>query len=60
VFAPSSQEEEGNLMNDLGLSLNLNLAACWLKLDAFGTAKNQRDFALKLDLFNVKARFRRA
>lgn len=53
-------EEDANLMEELGISLNLNLAACWLKLSAFEAAKHHCDLILKLDFGNVKARSRRA
>lgn len=47
-------------MTDLGLSINLNLAACWLKYSAYEQALHHCDLALKFDFYNVKARFRRA
>lgn len=47
-------------MHDLGISVNLNLAACWLKLCVFELAFQHCDLALKFDLSHVKARFRRA
>lgn len=46
-------------MHDLGISVNLNLAACWLKLCFYEMALQHSDLALKFDLFHVKARFRR-
>ncbi|KAJ8432205.1 hypothetical protein Cgig2_027727 [Carnegiea gigantea] len=52
--------KEAHLIEELGLSLNLNLDAWWLKLCAFEDAKHQSDLALKVDLFNAKARFQRA
>lgn len=47
-------------MTDLGISINLNLTACWLKLGAYEMALQHCNMVLQFDLFNVKARFRRA
>ena len=35
-------------------------AACWLKLCLYKVAKNHYDLVLKLDIWNVKAWFKRA
>lgn len=47
-------------MTDLGISINLNLAACWLKLGAYETASQHYTMVLQFDLFNVKVRYRRS
>ena len=56
VFVPSI-EEEANIMEELGLPLNLNFAACCLKLCAFKAAKSQCDFTLRVCLVGVKIIF---
>ena len=53
VFVPCN-EDGAKLMEELGISLHLNLAACWLKLWMYEAAKHHYDLTLKLDLFNVK------
>ena len=42
VVVPLNKEEV-NLMEDLSISLNLNIAACWLKLGNVDAAKNHWD-----------------
>ncbi|KAJ8433631.1 hypothetical protein Cgig2_026811 [Carnegiea gigantea] len=59
VVVPGS-ENEAYEMVELAIAVNLNIAACWLKLKEFELAKRQYDVVMNLDLFNVKARFRRA
>ena len=59
MVVPSSNDH-ANLMELLGISLNLNLASCWLQLGDFKAAKNYCSLVLRLDFFNVKARFRKA
>jgi len=59
VVVPNS-DEDAKLMEELGISLNLNLAACCLKLNAYEEARNHYDLVLKLDFGNMKAQFRRA
>ncbi|KAJ8434189.1 hypothetical protein Cgig2_004660 [Carnegiea gigantea] len=48
------------MMKELAIAMNLNIAACWLKLKEFELAKCQCDVVMNLDCFNVKAHFRRA
>ena len=59
VFVPEN-ENHAKLMEELGIAINLNIAVCWLKLNEFELAKHQCNLVIKVDLFNVKARFRRA
>jgi len=42
------------------LFINLNIATCWLMLKECEFVKRQYDVVMKLDLFNVESRFRRA
>lgn len=53
-------KQDADLMSDLGVTLNPNLVACWLKLNEFETARLGCDLALRFDAYNVKARNRRA
>ncbi|KAJ8438019.1 hypothetical protein Cgig2_030000 [Carnegiea gigantea] len=56
----SLNENEATLMKELAIAINLNIAACWLKLLEFELAKQQSGLIMKLDPFNVKVHFRRA
>ncbi|KAJ8428413.1 hypothetical protein Cgig2_024559 [Carnegiea gigantea] len=47
-------------MEEHGIAINLNIAACCLKLKAFKLAKRQCHVVINLDLLNVKAHFQRA
>ena len=47
-------EDDSNLMEKLVISINLNIATCWLKLKEFESAKCQFDVPMKLDLLTVK------
>jgi len=47
-------------MEELAIAINLNIAACWLKLKEFKLDKQQCDLVMKLNMFNVKAHFQRA
>ena len=40
-------EEDANLMEALGISVTINLAACWLKLGVYEAAQHHCDLALK-------------
>jgi len=52
--------ETGQRVRDLQLSLLLNLAICWLKLEKWAQAVETCTDALKIDAANSKALFRRA
>jgi hypothetical protein len=52
--------ETGQRVRDLQLSLLLNLAICWLKLEKWTQAVETCTDALKIDATNSKALFRRA
>lgn len=51
VCVPQS-ENDAILMEDLAITINLNTAACWLKLNEFELAKRQCNLVMKLDQFN--------
>ncbi|KAJ8425985.1 hypothetical protein Cgig2_009492 [Carnegiea gigantea] len=58
VFVPKNVDD-ANVMEELGIFINLNLVACWLKINYFESVKQHCDLVMQLDLFNVKARLRR-
>lgn len=51
-------ENEAILMEKLTITINLNIAACWLKLKEFELAKQQCDLVMKRNTFSVKVRIR--
>lgn len=55
-----SCEQEASMMTDLAISLNLNLAACCLKVKDFCTVITFCTYVLEFDANNVKAYYRRA
>ena len=44
-------------MEVLGISINLNIAICWMVLNEFKLAKHQGDVVMKVDLFMLKLDF---
>lgn len=53
------KEEEKVLRNNLTLSLRLNLALCYLKLEDHSKATNECDKALEIDPLNEKGLYRK-
>ena len=51
-------DDDARMMEELGISLNLNLATCWLNLCAYKLARDHCDLVLNLASCNVKARFK--
>ena len=53
VFDPEN-EDNAHVMQEFGISLNLNLATCWLTLCVFEEVKRHCDLVMKLEMFNMK------